>query len=452
MNSTLFWSVFIISTIIYFFVGMLASKKVSSHEDYFLGNRQFGFIAITFTLVATQIGAGMILGTSEEAYHYGYLGLMYNLGMCLGFIVLGCGVAAKLRGFNIATTAELFETHFGSQNLRKAASLLSILTLGGILAGQILASRKLMATVGMDNDIFIIAFWFIIIFYTMFGGLRAVIATDILQVVLIVLVFGGLFIYVVTQDDFALNMEIARQAEAKEAASMPWERFYSFLLMPVLFSMIEQDLAQRFFAAKSGRIAMLSAFLSAGIILLFSFAPVLIGMSAKAAGLEISLNKSPLVAFVENMNSEWVLAMVICALIAAISSTADSLLCAIGSNIVCDFKLNKQSASSLWSSRLATLFTGLLALVVAYQFNSIIDVLVQSYELSVSCLFVPTVFCLYKEKRHPQSAALAMVFGLAGFILSRIFPMPIPRELLSLLLSLAGYLLGEAIVRKKVVR
>ncbi len=450
MDFTLFWSVFVVLGIIYFAIGMYASRHVATEEEYFLAGRKFGFTTVTLTLIATQLGAGMVLGTSDEAYRVGFYGLLYNVGICFGFILLGCGFASKLRGFNISTTAELFELKYNSVALRRLASLLSILTLGGILAGQILASRKLMGTFTDEYQWLITGFWLLVIFYTMFGGLKAVVATDIFQVILIMLIFGGVFTYTLMQEGFTAdhaNRLIEAQNTHFSAKDMGFGRLLGFLLMPMLFSLIEQDLAQRFFSAKTKRTAMMAAFIAGLTIILFSCVPVFFGMHAKLLGLVVAPGASPLIAVIKHLTNDIALVLVVCALIAAISSTADSLLCAIGSNIIYDFNLtsnapSEQSAAILLS-RAVTLVVGVGALIMAYFFDNVLDILVQSYELSVSCLFIPIVMCFFKTRLFTKAAAFAVATGLVGFVLFRILPPPFPREVGALVFSLLGYIAGE---------
>src|SRR5262245_9408885 len=105
--------IFIVFTaIVYMAVAAYASKGVSSQDAYLLGNRQFSVFSITLTLIATQLGAGMLFGTAAEAYHKGVMGVAYVLGMALGLIILGLGVGARLRALDISTTAELFEKKY----------------------------------------------------------------------------------------------------------------------------------------------------------------------------------------------------------------------------------------------------------------------------------------------------------------------------------------------------
>ncbi len=451
MDLTLFWSIFVLFGVSYFAVAMFASRRILTDDDYFLAGRQLGIWSITLTLIASQLGAGMMLGTTDEAFHYGIYGLLYNLGICLGFLLLGLGFAAKLRQFNISTTAELFQLKYDSVILRRLASILSVITLGGILAGQILASRKLIGTFTADHDWILTCFWLAVIFYTMFGGLKAAVATDIFQFFIILAVFGATAAFIwFGQKSYpisSLQDLSALQAQYFDLEKLSWSKMTGFLLMPICFSLIEQDLAQRFFSAKTKKIAIVSALLAGIFILCFSFVPLFFGIQAKILNLSLGYKASVLLSSVQFLAGDVLLCFVICALIAAIGSTADSLLCAIGSNIVYDFNLSTAQQTTypygIFISRGVTFVAGISALCAAYFFDSILGVITQSYEISVSCLFIPLLFCYLKKKVYKEAAVAAFVCGLFGFISFRLFPISMPREIATLILSLTGYIAGH---------
>src|SRR3990172_3905524 len=128
--------------LVYIFVGKRAAKKMETSDSYFLGGRALGFFSLALTFYATQFGGGSLMGAAEEAYSRGWIVLLYPAGACLGFLILALGFGAKLRSLGLSTVAELFERVYGSQALRKAASLISITTMFFILVGQGVAARK----------------------------------------------------------------------------------------------------------------------------------------------------------------------------------------------------------------------------------------------------------------------------------------------------------------------
>ena len=159
--------------VIYLVIGLYAGKNIKDQSEYYLAGRNLSILTVSLTLLATQLGGGIILGTAHEAYLVGLYGIAYSAGIFLGLSALGLGFAYKLRGFNVSTTAELFETHYLSPFLRKFASITMILSISGILAGQIIASRMFMHGIGFESDIAVLLFWVLVMAYTIMGGLRA---------------------------------------------------------------------------------------------------------------------------------------------------------------------------------------------------------------------------------------------------------------------------------------
>ncbi|MCK5632389.1 sodium:solute symporter family protein [bacterium] len=448
MNSLLFISMFSILGIIYFFLGIYASKSIKTTADYFLAGRNLGFIPVTLTLIATQLGGGMLLGTSAEAYNVGYYGLLYTIGMSMGFILLGLGFAAKLQSLNVATTAELFETRYSSPSLKKVASFLSIITLCGILIGQIVAARSLMLGLGINSELILILFWIGVIAYTMVGGLKAVIITDTFQVGFILLIFAGIFVYALFNEPGSFFSFANIVQQQKLFSDVSFSALFGVALMPALFSLIEQDLAQRFFAARTKKIAAYAAIGASIFLILFSLVPIYFGIKAKMIG--ITVQGSPLIPVIGNLAGEFILVLATCAIVAAITSTADSLLCAISSNIAQDFKpAFLQEKNSLSFSKWVTLITGIVAIIASYLVpQNIISILKGSYEISVSCLLVPLLFSYFKKDLNKNAALGSIAMGAVGLILFRMYPISFPREIVTLSMSLAGYALGNTIKTK----
>lgn len=87
------------------------------------------------------------------------------------------------------------------------------------------------------------------------------------------------------------------------------------------------------------------------------------------------------------------------------------------------------------------------AIFFAFYFDNIVDVLIQSYELSVSCLFIPVMMALFKKRASFLAACFAIVLGSFGFIIFRIYPIDFPKEIVSILLSLLGYAFGNLVAK-----
>lgn len=444
MSLALFISVFFILTIFYTIVGIMASRNVSTTSDYFLAGRNLGLMSITFTLIATQLGGGMLLGTSQEAYTIGLYGLLYTLGMSIGFLILGLGFAGRLQAMNVSTTAEIFETKYKSVNLKKIASILSIITLWGLLIGQVVASKSILIGLGFPSDIPFLLFWAFVIGYTMIGGLHAVVMTDLFQVLFIILIFGGIFLYLLFSDPQSF-INTLKNKDLFISQPLSIATIISTFSMPILFSLIEQDLAQRFFAARTKRIAALSAIGASFFLIVFALIPVYFGMQAKVSELVVPAGGSPLIPFIESFTSEFILVLALCGIIAAVTSTADSLLCAISSNLAQDFDFSWTGIKNkLHVSQIVTLLVGLGALIGSYFVpQNIIGILIGSYELSVSCLLVPLVVAYFKKEVKKGAALYSMACGLFGFFAIIFWKTPFPSVIFPLSFSTLGYIIGH---------
>lgn len=454
INSTLLFSTLFGLACFYVFIGIWTSRNVKTLKDYFLADRNLGIFKLTFTLVATQLGSGLLLGTSQRAYHLGLLGIMYTVGMSLGFIILGCGLASRMRSLNIATTAEIFETHYKSTKLKLFASALSIISLWGILVAQIIASKVLFTSLGFDNPYLLTAFWACLICYTMIGGFSSVVIIDAIQVVLILTIFTTLFIQALPIASAKLTtLSLLPQTQADHFShNISLSSLVPTLLMPTLFSLIEQDLAQRFFAAKTKTTATASAFLASIMLIVFSCIPIFFGMFAKVEALALPTSAEPLIPAIATFAGPTFIIFAICGIIAAITSTADSLLSAISSNIVQDFSaFLPVDRQKLLMSRLVSFATGCLALIASFFITGdIISVLENSYRISVICLLIPTLIAYFYKNLYKQAAYASIICGLSGLILAKLFvTAPILKDVIPLALSLIGYSMMHYVQRHK---
>ncbi len=423
-------------------VGSKALKNLQTQEDYFLAGKGVKFFPLMMTFLATQVGGGLVLGSAEEAYKFGWPVLLYPLGASLGLILLGLGLGRKLAQFKVSTVAQLFEEVYGSTLLRKIASSLSILSLFMIFVAQVIASNKFMISLGVDSKICFVLFWGIVILYTSLGGLKAVVATDVIQAGFFIFVFILAAGYICFSSDLSV-IELFDGSSNQNTFEFNAAKLFGWLFMPLLFMVIEQDMGQRCFAADSpGTIS--KATLAAGFLTIALTAiPVFFGVWAKASGLSIAPGASVFMNMIQTTTTPVLSALVACAILAAIISTADSLINAIGSNLSQDFKLPLFNSDKIRVSQLLSVGIALSGIAFSFYFDNIVDVLIQSYELSVSCLFAPIFMALFIRKGNVLSAFLSISLGAIGFILFKFTPMTLPKELGSVLLSFSGFALGE---------
>lgn len=436
MNTMVFICTLLAVQGICWWIGKRSSKGIQTQNDYFLGGKGITFFPLMMTFLGGQVGGGLVLGSAQEAAKVGWWVLLYPLGQVLGMIGLSLGIGKRLNSFGVPTVAQVFEKFYDSPLLKQIASLLSIASLFMILVAQVLATKGFLASIGVNSTGLFLLFWGLVLTYTGMGGFKAVIKTDLIQASFFVVMFGLTFAYAF----FSPQLPIAPVIQPSSSISMA--TLSGWLLMPLLFAALEQDMGQRCFAAQSDRVLKCSALTAGCLTFLTCLVPIYFGIQASAMGISASGGTSVLMTVIQQMTSPLMSGLVGAAIMAAILATSDSLLNAITSNLSQDFAIFKKK--SLNVTRILSISIGGLAIMMSFYFDNIVGLLIQAYELSVCTLVIPLFGALFKKgKGNLTSAILAIVCGAIGFFFLRFLPINFPKEVGALGLSLLGYATGE---------
>lgn len=452
MITSLFIGLLAAFGLMYIYIGKKAAAQTEDNESYFLSGRNLGFFSLTLTLLATQLGGGTLMGASEEAYSKGWVVLFYPGGICLGFIVLALGVGKKLRESGLTTVAELFERAYGSALLRRVVSLISIATMFFVLVGMGVAVRKFFGAVGYESIWLYLAFWLVVILYTVMGGLKAVVNTDIVQMVFVLIVLSVVTASVWLSGGSQLAIaNAANVALPVSSEPVPW---VAWLLMPLLFMVFEQDMAQRCFASKSPKAFSIAGILAAVLLFASSLFSVYFGVLARKLGIVAEANQGVLMTAIMQLTSPAVATFFAVAILLVIISTADSLLCSVASNLAFDFPFLKGASEKkkVVLSQGITFVVGIVAMICSYFFNNIVALLIQSYEFSVCVLFVPVIMTLFVKRSTLKASIASMTMGALGFIAFRLWECPIPKEVATLALSFFGFVLAQTVIPERIAK
>ena len=131
MNTILFLTLFSALGALYFYLGIRASKKVTTDDDYYIANSQLGIWQISSNLIATQARWRYAARHSRLCIQRWLLRLiLYDLAWRSDFSYSRCGIAARLQQFHsynhCATYLKLNIIQYSSKRL---LLLLSIITL-----------------------------------------------------------------------------------------------------------------------------------------------------------------------------------------------------------------------------------------------------------------------------------------------------------------------------------
>jgi len=269
--------------LIVLFIGFYFSKKNTSTEEYFVGGRSFSGWVIGLSLVGTSISSISFLAYPADAYKTAWLRYLPNLMLPIAVIIAAYIFLPFFRRNQSITAYEYLEHRFGP-SIRAYAAF-------AFLVGQIVRVSLILYLLAIlisqlteiDMTYAIIIGGIFVAFYTIIGGIDAVIWTDVLQT--IVLVLGGILCLLVILNQLPGGLgqviEVANEhgklafAEYKNGQLFPvsWEFTWQTKTgsMMLLFGLSiwlteysgNQNTVQRFCASKSDAHARKAMFVCA---------------------------------------------------------------------------------------------------------------------------------------------------------------------------------------------
>ncbi len=421
MQTDLFIGITIALFAIYLLIGYFTSHKNISSIDYLFAGRSLGVPAVTATLLAAQVGGGMFLGTAQNPFH----GLLYIFGIALGLLILGLGLAERVRAFNVGTVGEIFEKTYQSIALHHLSGFLSAISLLGILIAQILAAKSVLLTFAdIQSEMFLLCFWLGIVAYTMIGGLHTIVITDFFRIIFIILIFSSICIYslLTSPVSFFSQPNLSAIATLFNKTDIGWAQALRIILIPAFFCLIEHDISQKFFSARTQKFASISALCASILLILFSFVPFYFGIQGKLLfHTHLIGGVSPLLPVLTALTSTFFFTMALCGILAAITSTSDSILCALSGILTKPLSALFSIQPTVFLSRMIIFCAGLATLAASYLFTEkIIEVLVDSYEISLCAIFVPFIATLFLKDLRPHAAWAATITGIMLFLLFKL--------------------------------
>ena len=169
--------------------GLKRTKGASEVEGYFLANRSLPWWAVGLSVMATQLSAVTLVGTTGQGYADGMRFVQFYFGLPVAMVILSVTLVPFFYRARVYTAYEYLERRFDLKT-RTLASMLFLLS-RGLSCGVIVAAPAVILSIILDWNLTltILAIGMPTAVYTMFGGVQAVTWTDVKQMAVIV---GGL--------------------------------------------------------------------------------------------------------------------------------------------------------------------------------------------------------------------------------------------------------------------
>jgi Na+/proline symporter len=434
-------------------VGVLMSRRVKTEADYLLAGRGIGLGLGSFTVFATWFGAETCIGAAGSIYKNGLAGGSadpFGYAACLLLMALAFAVPLWKRG--LTTFADLFRARYSTGVERLAVLMLaptSVMWAGAQIRGfgQVIAASS-----ALEVDIAIGAAAFVVILYTMYGGMLADVMTDFVQGIALIVGLGVLFVIVMQSG----GLEALRQVEPEKlrlfgGAAQPWWATLEAWVIPICGSVFSQELVSRVLCSRSPGVARNACLLGGGMYLAVGLMPVAIGLAGASLlpGLEHPEQLLPRLAQQHLGTLAYILFAG--ALISAVLSTVDSALLAasalVSHNLLIPLKPDMDEATKVRLSRGMVALFGLTAYGLALTAEGVHELVEEASAFGSAGVFVAAVFALSGRWGGAASAYAALIAGMAAWVAgAHLLELETP-YLISLLAALGAYLLVALVQR-----
>ena len=421
-------SLVIIISLIFAILGLYYSKKFKGINNYLTANRNIGLFSLTTSLVASALGAWILFGPAS-ASTWGGIGAVigYALGTAFPMIFLiNLGKKIRKEFPKGSSLIEFMRRKFG-KSLFKLILLMTIFYMFIFLCAEVTAVAILINYIS-GTELWITALIVLIatLTYTLYGGLRASIFTDNIQMIVIgvLLVISTSYIISFVGSEFSFSYVKEKNPQLLSGSYIPnYTAGLTFFIAVAATNLFHQGNWQRVYAAKNQQTLQKSLIISFFIIVPIVFFMGFAGM----VSFSIDPSNRPDLGFFTLLLKEQteMLALIIITLGLALTiSTVDTLVNAISSLFVVDgkatFNLNKKT-DYLKLSKYFIIFLSVIAFIVASKGYDVLYLFLLADLFC--CAFVLTVFLsFYNNSIDEKKAYTSIIVGLIGGFL--LFPFP----------------------------
>ncbi len=416
--------------LLFAFFGIFYSRKFQDLSNYLTANRSVGLFSLTTSLTASALGAWILFGP-VSASTWGGIGSIigYSLGTAFPmFFLIFLGKKIRKEFPRGSTLVEFLRKKFG-KSLFKLILLMMIFYMFIFLCAEVTAISVLINYIS-GTPLWLIAFIVLLatLIYTLYGGLRASLFTDNIQMILVIilLIISFFIIKNLNLDQFSFRFIGEKNPHLISASYIPgYTAGLTFFIAVAATNLFHQGNWQRVYAAKDFMTLKKSLIFSFFLIIPIVFYTGFVGMVA----FSIDPVTRPDLGFFSLLlkNNSTILALIVIILGLALTiSTVDTLVNAISSLIVVDGKAalelnNRKKINYFKFSKYVILILSLISFFIASKGFDILYLFLLADLFC--CAFVFTIFYSFFDKRiNEKKAYFSIIIGLIGGLV--LFPSP----------------------------
>jgi len=443
-------------------------------EEYFIGGRSMGGFVLAMTIIASYTSASSFVGGPGVAYSLGLawvlLAMIQVPTTFLTLGVLGKRFAIIGRRLGAVTITDFLYARYRSDVVVILCSMALLVFFAASMVAQFIGGARLFqAVTGYPYEVGLILFGVTVVVYTAVGGFRAVVLTDALQGVVMVVASVVVFMAVLEagggmeqsiQTLKAIDPGLITPSGA--GGQVPAPMLFSFWVLVGLGILGLPQTTQRCFGYKDSRSmhnAMVMGTLIIGFLLLFMH---LAGVLGRAVMPGLSSGDLIIPSLILELLPPFWAGVFVAGPLAAIMSTVDTMLLLVSAAIIKDLYIRyslKNDASRISPKKLARMSFGCTVaaglLVFAASFNPpelLVWINLFAFGGLEAVFLWPIILGLYWKRANAAGAVFSILIGLTVFIFLSVFKVPlggvhaiIPTLAFSFVAFVAGTHFGEPV-------
>ena len=427
LNQSTSLTLVVVISLIFVILGIYHSKKYQGINNYLTANRNIKLFSLTMSLTASALGAWILFGPVSAATWGGIGSIIgYSLGTAFPMIFLiFLGKKIRQQFPKGSSLIEFMRKKFG-KSLFKLILLMTVFYMFIFLCAEVTAVAILINFIS-GTELWITALIVLLstLIYTLYGGLKASIFTDNIQMIVIgiFLLISLVYINSVIGTQFSFDIIKEKNPHLLSSSYIPgYTAGITFFIAVAATNLFHQGNWQRVYAAKNFNVLKKSLIISFFIIIPIVFFMGFTGMVAFSIDSSIRPDLGFFSLLLKEQTMLFSLIVIILGLALTIS-TLDTLINAISSLIVIDGKAffnSKKKMNYLNVSRYLIILLSIISFIVASKGFDILYLFLLADLFC--CAFVLTVFYSFYRNINEKTAYISILSGLIGGFL--MFPSP----------------------------
>ena len=435
-------------------IGVYEYRKTKGLLDYYLAGKKLGTLVVSFSFFATYFSTAAFLGGGGTGFLLGFQWSAFLTFFHILFAILAWMVIAPLMKkvadeYGAITIPELFRKRAGVLSQVVAALVIIVffeLYMVSIYKG---AGNLLQVMLSMDYTTGLVITALIVMIYTAIGGFRAVVMTDLIQGIIVLVGGVALFLTLIySLGGFSAAIEALNNA--KIFGEMDGKALFEIgkvgpppilkagMIVPFVLSLTfaisvaqlaSPQLVVRFVAARDSRVIANGMILTPLIIGVFAICVFSIGPFGWVV---IPKYTDDITAFLKDTDlvvpfiamklfPVGVNALLLTAIIAAAMSTINSLIHLVATAFVRDLVQNVKSLeenTAVNLTRIAVFIFAAVPVIFAVKpMGVIVEIVGVSFSVITSAFLIPLIACLYSERPNSTAITASMVAAVITSIL-----------------------------------